>query len=143
MKYSYIVLYTRLTNNTQQVMKMSILNLTQHAATPEQLEAGVIDLMQHDLASLKALLNFVGLPTADEIYERAYAIAALAENLFAETVMVGGAPFLMPVLQKALQMRGITVLYAFSERVSIEKIVDGVVVKTNEFKHVGFVEVFI
>ena len=124
-------------------MKMSILNFTQHAATAEQLEAGVIDLMQHDLASLKALLNFVGLPTADEIYERAYAIAALAENLFAETVMVGGAPFLMPVLQKALQMRGITVLYAFSERVSVEKLVDGVVVKTNEFKHVGFVEVFI
>ena len=122
---------------------MSILNFTQHAATAEQLDAGVIDLMQHDLASLKALLNFVGLPTTDEIYECAYAIAALAENLFAETVMVGGAPFLMPVLQKALQMRGITVLYAFSERVSIEKIVDGVVVKTNEFKHVGFVEVFI
>ncbi len=122
---------------------MSILNFTQHAATAEQLEAGVIDLMQHDLASLKALLNFVGLPTADEIYERAYAIAALAENLFAETVMVGGAPFLMPVLQKALQMRGITVLYAFSERVSIEKIVNGVVVKTNEFKHIGFIEVFI
>ena len=121
---------------------MSILNFTQHAATAEQLEAGVIDLMQHDLASLKALLNFVGLPTADEIYERAYAIAALAENLFAETVMVGGAPFLMPVLQKALQMRGITVLYAFSERVSIEKIVNGVVVKTNEFKHIGFIEVW-
>ena len=122
---------------------MAILNFTQHAATAEQVAAGVIDLMQHDLASLKALLNFVGLPTADEIYERAYAIAALAENLFAETVMVGGAPFLMPVLQKALQMRGITVLYAFSERVSIEKIVDGVVVKTNEFKHIGFIEVFI
>lgn len=123
-------------------MIMTILNFTQHAATAEQLEAGVIDLMQHDLASLKALLNFVGLPTADEIYERAYAIAALAENLFAETVMIGGAPFLMPVLQKALQMRGITVLYAFSERVSIEKIVNGVVVKTNEFKHIGFVEVW-
>ncbi len=49
----------------------------------------------------------------------------------------------MPVLQKALQMRGITVLYAFSERVSVEKIVDGVVIKTNEFKHIGFIEVFI
>jgi len=122
---------------------MAILNFTQHAATAEQVAAGVIDLMQHDLASLKALLNFVGLPTADEIYERAYAIAALAENLFAETVMVGGAPFLMPVLQMALQKRGITVLYAFSERVSVEKIVDGKVIKTNEFKHVGFVEVFI
>ena len=122
---------------------MAILNFTQHAATAEQLEAGVIDLMQHDLASLKALLNFVGLPTRDDVYNRAYEIAKLADNLMAETVMVGGAPFLMPVLQKALQMRGITVLYAFSERVSVEKLVDGVVVKTNEFKHVGFVEVFI
>ena len=122
---------------------MTILNFTQHPTTPEQLAQGVIDLMQHDLASLKELLNFVGLPSRDDVYNRAYAIAALAENLFAETVMVGGAPFLMPVLQKALQMRGITVLYAFSERVSIEKIVNGVVVKTNEFKHVGFVEVFI
>ena len=133
----------RYQQNTQQVMIMAILNFTQHAATAEQVAAGVIDLMQHDQAVLKSMLNFVGLPTADEIYERAYAIAALAENMFAETVMVGGAPFLMPVLQKALQMRGITVLYAFSERVSIEKIVDGVVVKTNEFKHIGFIEVFI
>ena len=122
---------------------MAILNFTQHAATAEQVAAGVIDLMQHDLASLKALLNFVGLPTRDDVYNRAYEIAKLADNLMAETVMVGGAPFLMPVLQKALQMRGITVLYAFSERVSIEKIVNGVVVKTNEFKHSGFVEMFI
>ena len=123
-------------------MIMAILNFTQHAATAEQLDAGVIDLMQHDLASLKELLNFVGLPTGEEVYERAYQIARLAENLFAETVMIGGAPYLMAELQKALQVRGITVLYAFSERVSVEKIVDGVVVKTNEFKHIGFVEVW-
>ena len=122
---------------------MAILNFTQHAATAEQVATGVIDLMQHDLASLKELLNFVGLPTADEIYEHAYAIAALAENLFAERVMIGGAPFLMPVLQMALQKRGITVLYAFSERVSVEKEIEGKVIKTNEFKHSGFVEVFI
>jgi len=36
-------------------MIMAILNFTQHAATAEQVAAGVIDLMQHDLASLKAL----------------------------------------------------------------------------------------
>ncbi len=122
---------------------MAILNFTQHAATAEQVAAGVIDLMQHDLASLKELLTFTSLPTSDDVRNRAYDIAKLAENLFAEQVMIGGAPFLMPVLQVELQKRGITVLYAFSERVSIEKIVDGVVVKTNEFKHSGFVEVFI
>ncbi len=122
---------------------MAILNFTQHAATAEQLDAGVIDLMQHDLASLKELLNFVGLPTRDDVYNRAYEIVKLAENLMAESVMVGGAPFLMPVLQMALQKRGITVLYAFSERVSVEKEIEGKVIKTNEFKHSGFVEVFI
>jgi len=42
-----------------------------------------------------------------------------------------------------LQKRGITVLYAFSERVSVEKEIEGKVIKTNEFKHSGFVEVFI
>ncbi len=123
---------------------MTILNFTQHPATAEQLAQGVINLgLHHDLVYLKELLTFTSLPTSDDVYERAYAIAKLAENLFAEQVMIGGAPFLMPVLQVELQKRGITVLYAFSERVSIEKIVDGVVVKTNEFKHVGFVEVFI
>lgn len=122
---------------------MTILNFTQHPATHEQVAQGVINLMHHDLAALKSLLTFTGLPTADEVYERAYAIAALAENLFAETVMVGGAPFLMPVLQVELQKRGITVLYAFSERVSVEKEIEGKVIKTNEFKHSGFVEVFI
>jgi hypothetical protein len=125
------------------VIIMVILNLTQHAATSEQVAAGVVDLMQHDLAILKGLLNFVGLPTGEEVYERAYQIARLAESCFVDTVMIGGAPFLMAELQKALQVRGITVLYAFSERVSVEKIVDGVVIKTNEFKHTGFVEVFV
>ncbi len=96
------------------------------------------------LQVLKSCLILSACQLRDDIYDRAYEIATFAENLmFAETVMIGGAPFLMPVLQKALQMRGITVLYAFSERVSIEKIVDGVVVKTNEFKHIGFIEVFI
>ena len=122
---------------------MAILNFTQHAATAEQVAAGVIDLMQHDLASLKELLTFTSLPTSDDVYERAYAIAELAQNMLAERVMIGGAPFLMPVLQMALQKRGITVLYAFSERVSVEKEIEGKVIKTNEFKHSGFVEVFI
>lgn len=34
-----------------------ILNFTQHPATPEQLAAGVINLMHHDQAALKSMLN--------------------------------------------------------------------------------------
>mgnify|MGYP000926164026 CR=1 FL=1 len=120
-----------------------IINLTQHIATPEQVEAGVIDLQGEDLTQLKKLLNFVGMPTNGDIHDRAFDIARIADQSGAEAAMIGGAPYLMPHLQKALQARGIAVFYAFSERVSVERVVDGVVVKTNEFKHVGFVEVTI
>lgn len=119
-----------------------MINLTQHNATAEQLAQGVVDLQGDDLATLKKLLTFVGMPTNSEIHDRAFEIARIADQSGAEAAMIGGAPYLMPHLQKALQARGITVLYAFSERVSVERIIDGVVVKTNEFKHVGFVEVF-
>lgn len=122
---------------------MAILNLTQHAATAEQVAQGVIDLTGDDLAAMKALLTFVGLPSAETIYDRAYEVAKLAQAHDAESVMIGGAPFFMGALERALQKRGIKPLYAFSERVSVEKVIDGVVVKTNEFKHIGFVEVWL
>ena len=35
-----------------------ILNLTQHPATPEQVAAGVVDLIGDDLETLKFLLTF-------------------------------------------------------------------------------------
>jgi len=121
-----------------------ILNLTQHAATAEQIAAGVRDVVQHhgEREKLKSLLTFESLPTAEDVYERAYAIAALAQSYFVDVAMIGGAPYLMGALERALNKVGIKPVYAFSERVSVEKIVSGVVVKTNEFKHVGFVEVW-
>jgi hypothetical protein len=39
--------------------------------------------------------------------------------------------------------RGIKPLYSFSQRVSVEKEIDGKIVKTAEFKHMGFVEVWV
>jgi len=122
---------------------MKILNLTQHAATVEQVAQGVIDLTGDDLATMKALLTFVGLPSAETVHERAYEVAKLAQAHDVESVMIGGAPFFMGALERALQKRGIKPLYAFSERVSVEKVIDCVVVKTNEFKHMGFVEVWL
>lgn len=122
---------------------MKILNLTQHPATPEQIEAGVVDLTGENLAQLKTLLTFVGLPTGELVSDRAYDIAKIARDSDCDAVMIGGAPFLMPALQMALQRSpAITVLYAFSERVSHEKLVDGKVVKTQVFKHAGFVEIY-
>ena len=122
---------------------MKILNLTQHAATVEQVAQGVIDLTGDNLSAMKALLTFVGLPSAETVHERAYEVAKLAQAHDMESVMIGGAPFFMGALERALQKRGIKPLYAFSERVSVEKVIDCVVVKTNEFKHMGFVEVWL
>lgn len=79
-----------------------ILNLTQHAATAEQIAAGVRDLNPHhgEIQQLKALLTFESLPTAEDVYERAYAIAALAQSYFVDVAMIGGAPYLMGALER-------------------------------------------
>lgn len=122
---------------------MSILNLTQHQATADQLAAGVVDLTGQDLAELKSLLDFKKLPTAEDVFDRANAVAKMAEEQGAEAVMIGGAPFFMGALERALTKRGIKPLYAFSQRVSVEKDIDGKIIKTAEFKHMGFVEVWV
>lgn len=124
-----------------------ILNLTQHAATSEQVAAGVVDLDADRKAYVSELLTFVGLPTMAEVLDRAQTLAAFAhvvgEDMAAEgeevCAMIGGAPFLMAALEAELKSSGIKPCYAFSERVSEEKEVDGKVIKTNVFKHVGFV----
>lgn len=131
---------------------MNILNLTQHNATPAQLEAGVVDFDGADRATLVELLTFNKLPTKAEIRERAKAIVGYAAyfwNIVPEldSVMIGGAPFLMPTLEKEFNLaqisgKQISVLYAYSERTSEEvHQPDGSVRKVNVFKHVGFVEV--
>lgn len=53
--------------------------------------------------------------------------------------MIGGAPYLMAPLERALKAVGVQVCYALSDRVSIEQPQpDGSVTKTSVFKHVGF-----
>ena len=125
-----------------------ILNLTQHAATAEQVSAGVVDLDASRKAYVSDLLTFVGLPTMAEVLDRAQTLAAFAyvvgeaEAQEGEEVcaMIGGAPFLMSVLESELKNSGIKPCYAFSERVSEEQTqADGSVRKVNVFKHVGFV----
>ena len=121
---------------------MAILNLTQHLPSDEQVVAGVVDLPTEAKQVLKGLLDFHDLPTSEEITVRAVAICAIAKEYGAKQVMLGGAPFLMGTLEAVLKDNGIKPLYAFSKRISVEKTnPDGTVVKTSEFKHMGFVEV--
>jgi hypothetical protein len=119
-----------------------IINLTQHAATAEQIEAGVLNTSGAVKQRLQALLTFDTLPSREEIKNSALEIARMAKDHGAIFAMIGGAPFLMGLLEVALKVEGITPLYAFSVRESVEETLpDGSVRKINVFKHVGFVEV--
>jgi len=125
-----------------------IINLTQHKATPEQVNAGVINLEGDSLKKLKELLSFESLPEKKWIAARAMGIASLGlqevfeKGLDTAAVMIGGAPFLMPFLEAKCKELDLKPVYAFSERVSEESLgPEGQVVKKSVFKHVGFVEV--
>lgn len=117
---------------------MTILNLTQHMATPEQHSAGVVE--PTDKNKVQVLLTFTGIPQRAEILDRCHSLVSLAKLEGATHAMIGGAPYLMGPLEKELRFARIVPLYAFSERVSVEEVVDGKTVKKSVFRHVGFVE---
>ena len=127
-----------------------IINLTQHPATPEQIEAGVVDMRGDELAALRDALTFSEIPDGDELETRAGYIASLAVNNglggdydddpMPVAAMVGGAPYLMAPLERALSALYIRPVYAFSVRESVEQVeADGSVRKVNVFRHMGFV----
>jgi hypothetical protein len=116
----------------------TILNLTQHAASRNQLVAGVID--PDNKKKVQELLTFNLIPSKRDLEERAEALAEFAKEEGFSEVMIGGAPYLMAPLEAALQARGIKPLYSFSTRISVEKTnPDGTVSKTSVFEHSGFV----
>jgi len=129
---------------------MMIINLTQHPATPDQTEAGVVDLPPDHRAALVAALTVDTLPSMVEIQVRCARIAELAvqnglggddaDDPHPTQAMIGGAPWMMRALEDALVAIGIQPVYAFSVRQSTEiTMPDGTVQKVNSFKHVGFV----
>ena len=118
-----------------------IVNLTQHAATADQIAAGVRDLTGTDRDQVIAALTFDELPTAADLADRAGTIALVAMLSGSTKAMIGGAPYFMAPLESALKGVGITPVYAFSRRESVEETQpDGSVKKINIFKHSGFVE---
>ena len=120
---------------------MQIANLTQHPATAEQRAAGVADLPAPDRQRLADLLNFPRPPSHAEIRSRAAGLAALAKESGASAAMIGGAPYLMGALERALAGVTITPLYAFTQRESEEQTQpDGSVKKVAVFRHLGFVQ---
>ncbi len=120
---------------------LPILNLTQHNAVSEQMESGVVEPTPEEKAQIKSLLTFEELPTRELLQERAEKLAQMVAEKGYHRALIGGAPYFMPHLERALKKRGITPLYAFSKRESVERTLpDGSVQKVQVFKHLGFVE---
>jgi len=116
-----------------------ILNLTQHPASPEQVQAGVVE--PEDKTKVRELLTFNEIPSRNEIIETAEVLADLAKDHGAEAAMIGGALFLMAPLAQALRDRGVTPLFAFTKRAVKEvALPDGTVEKKAVFRHEGWVE---
>lgn len=126
---------------------MKVINLTQHGATPDQKQVGVVDLPDDLRQDLRNLLTFEEVPSVQEIISRAEKLAHLAGVAltlagvpFGGSAMIGGAPYLMGPLALALKRRGIEPLYAFSTRESVEEASpDGTVHKRTVFRHAGWV----
>jgi hypothetical protein len=117
---------------------MKMINLTQHPATAEQAVAGVVE--PRDKAAVQAALTADALPSAQDIRRMADDLAAIAAEHGADTAMIGGAPWLMGALERALIDRGIAPVYAFSVRESAEAVQpDGSTKKVAVFRHAGFV----
>ena len=126
---------------------MKILNFTQHTLTREQLDSLVgegFSLENIEIEAeewLKALLTFPRCLSCEDREFRARALAEYAQiQCEATDVIVGGAPYLMGALEKALIENGIKPRYAFTERVVVETInQDGSTTKTSVFRHSGWV----
>lgn len=128
---------------------MKVLNLTQHTATPEQIEDGVVDLQGETREKVLSLLNFEQFPKRHDMLVRAEALARIAESAPRNTdrdgpgfsaVMIGGAPFFTPTLVSVLDRHGIMALCAFSKRESVEEQTPDGVRKVSVFRHLGFVD---
>jgi hypothetical protein len=120
---------------------MEILNLTQHQATPDQAAAGVCEPV--DKQQVSDLLTFDQLPDETELANRGNQLAGIAVAEHYERAMIGGAPFFMSTLEKALLSAGIEPLYSFSARRSEETAdpVTGETHKSTVFKHLGFISI--
>lgn len=117
-------------------------NFTQHPATVDQVVQGVRDLPEDLQVQVSAHLTFTDIPSVVDLQARAALLVAMARSVKAETVMIGGAPWFTGTLERAFLRAGIRPVYGFSRREATEYQDDhGNVVKTQVFRHLGFVEV--
>lgn len=99
---------------------MSIINLTQYPTTVEMKKLGIVDLKESAYKTLLRHLVFMECPDKARIKEAAKNIAALAYTAsvmyHTNKALIGGDPFLMPSLEKALRKLGIQPVYLFDNK---------------------------
>lgn len=129
--------------NFQVESQVIIWNATQHTATADQISQGVVDLPEELRAQLSGLLTFEELPSDEELRMRSIAVVGTIMAAGAkpgDQVMLGGAPFFMEELSHSCRSVGLTPVFAFSRRESVEQVqADGSIRKVAVFRHLGFV----
>lgn len=119
---------------------LDIINLTQHQAVPQQQQSGIFEPPSEVQTRVRDLLTFETPPSAGQLQQRASELAQIAEQNQAQAALIGGAPFLLPYLEKALWRLGIQPAYAFSQRQAQERHKEnGEVVKELIFMHEGLI----
>ena len=117
---------------------MAILNLTQHRATPAQMEDGIENVPSRLAEQLERLLTFPADYSLTDLVANAKALAKLAHDLRYDAAMIGGLPSLMSHLERELIALDISVGYARTERVSVDQPqVDGSTKKVSTFRYAG------
>lgn len=130
--------------HTNQQVGGPIWNATQHTATADQIEQGVVDLPEELRQQVSRFLTFAELPGNEDLRIRSIAIVGQLMAAGAkpgDQVMLGGAPFFMEELSHSCRSVGLIPVFAFSRRESVEQVQeDGSIRKVAIFRHLGFVK---
>jgi hypothetical protein len=113
---------------------MSVINLTQHPASDDQIDEGVVEPPKKE--EVQSLLTFEEPPSSSTMRQRADKLAEIAEGHSA--AMIGGMPSFMSHLERALVREGVAPIYSFTQRKSVEVQEDGETVKKTVFSHEGW-----
>lgn len=119
-----------------------IINLTNHAATPAQVNQGIID--HPDQERLKELINIpAGGLTHEEYYERAHELIESVLNMNERQVMIGGHFNLTLAIVHVANTLNVDAFFACTERASEDVTQpDGSIIKTSRFVFTGLEKAF-
>lgn len=123
-------------------MKKVFLNVSNHNMTADQIAEVVkygMEVMElpENIKTTWGQLDPTSIPyIVNDIWS--YVTGLMKESVKIEAALVAGQPGAVYQLTQNLVKEGIKVFYAHTKRVSVEKEVNGEIVKTNVFKHEGF-----